>query len=171
MINIKLFVSDVDGVWTDGSFYYTKEGDASRKFNTKDSYGVALAKISKTPVLILSGEDSPIVMKRMGKLGLKHVELGVKNKLRALTSFCETRNIKLTEVAFLGDDMNDFQLIGKVGFFACPSDAYPLIKEISDKTLTKEGGMGCFREFVEYILEQQGSLETAYNMYLSQHGE
>lgn len=170
MNNIKLIVSDIDGVWTEGSFYYTKGGDSLRKFTTKDSYGVALAKISKIPVLILSGEENPMVKKRMEKLGLKHVKLGVKNKLGALTDFCKNLKIKLTEVAFLGDDMNDFHLIGKVGFFACPSDAYPLIKENANKILLKAGGHGSFREFVEYILQQQGILESAYKMYLSQNG-
>ena len=171
MKNIKLIVSDIDGVWTDGSFYYSKEGDSIRKFTTRDSYGVALAKISKIPVLILSGEENPMVKKRMKKLGLKHVKLGVKNKLGTLTEFCKYQKIKLTEVAFLGDDMNDFQLVGKVGFFACPSDAYPLIRKNADKILLTAGGQGSFREFVEYILQQQGHLESAYKMYLSQNGE
>ena len=169
MKNIKLIVSDVDGIWTDGSFYYTKEGDSLRRFTTRDSYGVALAKISKIPVLILSGEENPMVKKRMKKLGLKHVKLGVKNKLGSLNDFCTNQNIKLTEVAFLGDDMNDFHLLGKVGFFACPSDAYPLIREKADKVLSTSGGQGSFREFVEFILQQQGSLESAYKTYLSQH--
>ncbi len=171
MKNIKLIVSDVDGVWTDGSFYYTEEGDSLRKFTTKDSYGVALAKISKIPVLILSGEENPMVKKRMKKLGLKHVKLGVKNKLSALTDFCTNQNIKLTEVAFLGDDMNDFHLLGKVGFFACPSDAYPLIRENANKVLSTAGGQGSFREFVEFILQQKGTLESAYKTYLAQHEE
>ena len=171
MKNIKLIVSDIDGVWTDGSFYYTKEGDSARKFTTRDSYGVALAKISKIPVLILSGEENSMVKKRMKKLGLKHVKLGVKNKLGALTDFCKYQKIKLTEVAFLGDDMNDFHLVGKVGFFACPLDAYSLIRENADKILLTAGGQGSFREFVEYILQQQGHLESAYKMYLSQNGE
>ena len=142
--NIKLIVSDIDGVWTDGSFYYTKEGDSLRRFTTRDSYGVALAKISKIPVLILSGEENPMVKKRMKKLGLEHVKLGVKNKLGTLTDFCTHQNIKMTEVGFLGDDMNDFHLIGKVGFFACPSDAYSLIRENADKVLLSVGGGGEF---------------------------
>lgn len=171
MKNIKLIVSDLDGVWTDGSFYYTNEGDSLRKFTTKDSYGVALAEISKISVLILSGEENPMVKKRMEKLGLNHVKLGVKNKLGSLMDFCKHQNIKLTEVAFLGDDMNDFQLLGKVGYFACPSDAYPLIRENADKILVTAGGKGCFREFVEYILQQQGNLESTYKMYFSQNGE
>lgn len=171
MKNIKLIVSDIDGVWTDGSFYYTKEGDSLRKFTTRDSYGVALAMISKIPVLILSGEENSMVNKRMKNLGLKHVKLGVKNKLGTLADFCTNQNIKLTEVAFLGDDMNDFNLLGKVGFFACPSDAYPLILENANKILLTAGGQGSFREFVEFILKEQGTLESAYKTYLSQHGE
>ena len=171
MKNIKLIVSDIDGIWTDGSFYYTKEGDSLRKFTTKDSYGVALAKISKIPILILSGEENPMVKKRMKKLGLRHVKLGVKNKIGTLTDFCANQNIKLTEVAFLGDDMNDFNLIGKVAFFACPSDAYSLIREKADKILSTAGGQGSFREFVEFILQKQGILESAYKTYLSQHAE
>lgn len=167
----KLIVSDIDGVWTDGSFYYTQEGDSLRKFTTRDSYGVALAKISKIPVLIISGEENPMVKKRMKKLGIKHVKLGVTNKLGTLMGFCKHQNIKLTEVAFLGDDMNDFKLIGKVGFFACPSDAYPLIRENASKVLSTAGGQGSFREFVELILQKQGALESAYKTYLSQHGE
>ena len=107
----------------------------------------------------------------MKKLGLKHVKLGVKNKLGTLTDFCNNQNIKLMEVAFLGDDMNDFPLIGKVGFFACPSDAYPLIRENTDKVLSTAGGQGSFREFVEFILQQKGTLELAYKTYLSQNGE
>lgn len=169
MENIKLIVSDIDGVWTDGSFYYTNDGDSLRKFTTKDSYGVALARISKIPVLILSGEENLMVKKRMKKLGLKDIRLGVKNKLATLADFCANQNIKLTEVAFLGDDMNDAALLGKVGFFACPSDAYPRIKENANKVLSAEGGQGSFREFVEFILQRQGILESAYKTYLSQH--
>lgn len=171
MKNIKLIVSDIDGVWTDGSFYYTKQGDSLRKFTTKDSYGVVLANISKIPVLILSGEENPMVKNRMKKLGLTHVMLGVKRKLETLTDFCNDQNIKLIEVAFLGDDMNDFTLVGKVGCFSCPSDAYPLIREKANKVLSTAGGQGCFREFVELILHEQGILESAYKSYLSQHVE
>jgi YrbI family 3-deoxy-D-manno-octulosonate 8-phosphate phosphatase len=167
MKNIKLIVSDIDGVWTDGSFYYTKDGDSMRKFNTRDSYGIALANISKIPVLILSGEENPMVKKRMRKLGLKHIKLGVKNKFETLSNFCKYQKIKMNEVAFLGDDMNDFYLIGKVGFFACPSDAYPVIRENANKILLQAGGQGSFREFVEHILHEQGKLESAYKIYLS----
>ncbi len=169
MKNIKLICSDIDGVWTDGSFYYTKGGDSIRKFTTKDSFGVALANIMNIPILILSGENNIMVKHRMDKLGLENVKLGVQNKLKVLTEFCDSQSILLSEVAYLGDDMNDFHLIDKVGFFACPSDAYPLIRDKSNITLSKAGGSGSFREFVEYILEQQGLLDLAYSQYLSQN--
>jgi len=169
MKNIKLIVSDIDGVWTDGSFYYSAEGDSLRKFSTKDSYGVVLSTLAEIPVLILSGEKNAMVKQRMKKLGIKHLKLGVKNKTAALTAFCTERGIELQEVAFIGDDMNDYHLLGKLQLFACPADAYPAIKEKADKVLSTKGGEGVFREFVEYILQKQGVLGEVYEKYLKLH--
>lgn len=168
MKNIKLLVSDIDGVWTDGSFYYTEEGDSLRKFNTKDSFGVALARFSDLPILILSGEENAMVRKRMEKLGVDTVELGVKNKLDFLKDHCLKQNISLTEVAFVGDDMNDFKLLGQVGFFACPVNSYPRIKSEADMVLKTEGGKGAFREFVEFILNEKGLLDASYEKYIAE---
>ncbi|UBZ06845.1 HAD hydrolase family protein [Salegentibacter mishustinae] len=165
MKNIKLLVSDVDGVWTDGAFYYNENGDSMRKFNTKDSYGVSLATIVGLPILILSGEDNLFVRKRMEKLGIQDVVLGVEDKLPALRQYCDSSNISLSEVAYIGDDMNDLNLVDKVGFFACPCDAYYGIKNLSNLVLTTGGGMGAFREFVEEVLDGKGLLEDAYYTY------
>lgn len=162
----KLIVSDIDGVWTDNSFYYSKKGDTLRKFSTRDSYGVKLSQLMDIPILILSTEDNAMVRQRMEKLKIKHVKLGLRNKLRYLTHFCELHELQLNEVAFIGDDMNDFHLLEKVGFFACPSDAYPRIKENADAVLSTEGGNGVFREFVELLLEKDGKLDEAYERYI-----
>lgn len=164
-MKIKLIVSDVDGVWTDGSFYYSVEGDVQRRFTTKDSYGVKICQLLSLPILILSTENSPIVQERMTKLNIDNVLLGVKNKLLALTEFCEARGILLKEVAYIGDDMNDFHLLKKVGLFACPSDAYPLIQEKADLVLTTRGGSGAFRDFIETLFKREGMLEQAYSKY------
>lgn len=161
----KLLVSDIDGVWTNGSFYYTTEGDSIRKFTTRDSYGVRLCQLMEIPVLIISTEDNSMVEKRMEKLNIKYVKLGVRNKLRSIMKFCEQKQIDLSEVAYLGDDMNDFHLIGKLGFFACPFDAYPLIQKGANHILEAKGGEGAFREFVEHILSSAGQLEEAYHKY------
>ena len=163
----KLIVSDIDGVWTDGSFYYSREGDIQRKFTTKDSYGVKLCQIIGVPILILSTEENEMVKKRMLKLNIKYVELGIRQKLNSLSRFCEQKGIKLSEVAFIGDDMNDFHLMGKVGFFGCPADSYKQIKKKADLVLESKGGEGAFREFVEHLLNQEGLLKEAYNKFNS----
>lgn len=169
MKSIKLIVSDIDGVWTDGSFYYSGDGDSLRKFNTKDSYGIVLAALAEIPVLILSGEKNEMVKERMKKLGIKHLRLGIKNKTATLKTFCNERAISLDEVAFVGDDMNDYPLLGILNVFACPEDAYPVIKKKADKILSCKGGNGVFREFVEFILEREGTLQRTYSEYLKQH--
>jgi len=165
--NIKLLVSDIDGVWTDGSYYYNTNGDSFRKFNTKDSFGVALAKLVNLPIFILSGEDNEMVRSRMTKLKIEHYKLGVTSKLKVLIVHCAKLKIDLSEVAYLGDDMNDYNLINKVGVFACPSDAYLRIKAKADIVLETAGGDGAFREFVETILYGKGILDQAYELYLN----
>lgn len=163
----KLIVSDIDGVWTDGSFYYSSEGDAMRRFTTRDSYGVRLCQLNDLPILILSTEKNPMVEKRMEKLQIKHVRLGIRNKYKSLSGYCKQHEIDLSEVAYIGDDMNDFHLIGKVGFFACPADAYPQVKEKATLVLNARGGEGAFREFVENLLGQEGLLEQTYQKYVA----
>lgn len=165
--NIKLLVSDIDGVWTDGAFYYGSNGDSLRKFNTKDSYGVALAKLVKLPIFIVSGEDNEMVRSRLTKLNIEDFKLGVTNKLEVLMAHCSNLKINLSEVAYLGDDMNDYNLINKVGVFFCPSDAYIRVKANADVVLETTGGNGVFREFVETILHRKGILDQAYNSYLN----
>lgn len=162
----KLIVSDIDGVWTDGSFYYSSEGDIIRKFNTRDSYGVSLCRLRELPLMILSTEDNEVVRKRMQKLGVQHVNLGVRNKLEAILALCEEMKIGPSDVAYLGDDMNDYHLIGKVGLFGCPADAYPKIRGEAGLVLDKKGGEGAFREFVEKLLDREGKLEVTYDKYL-----
>lgn len=162
----KLIVSDIDGVWTNGSFYYTKEGDSLRKFTTRDSYGVSLCRLAGLPLLIISTESNDMVRERMNKLGIDQVELGVRNKLKVIRSYCEKLQLKLSEVAYLGDDMNDYHLLGEVGLFACPQDAYHVIKEKAGLVLRSAGGEGAFREFVETLLEREGKLQETYEKYI-----
>ena len=136
-----------------------------RKFNTKDSYGVMLAELAEIPVIVISGEESEMVRSRLQKLGIENFNLGVTDKLSWLKIFCRKRGISLSEVAFVGDDMNDYRLLNNVGFFACPADGYHLIREKSDLVLENRGGNGAFREFVEYLFKEQGILEELYFKY------
>lgn len=164
----KLIVSDIDGVWTDGSFYYSSEGDVMRKFTTKDSYGVSLCRLAGIPLMILSSEENEMVRKRLQKLKVEYVKLGVRNKIEAILSRCEELKITLSEVAFLGDDMNDHHLLEEVGLFGCPADAYPKIKANAGLVLKNKGGEGAFREFVESLLDQEGKLQKTYDAYIKE---
>jgi len=148
----KLILTDIDGVWTDGGMTYDTSGGESKRFNTSDSAGVLFAKLLNIPVGIVTGEETSIVKQRADKLGLNILHMGVKNKLSIAMNICDDLGISLSEVAYIGDDINDVRLLEVVGFSACPLNAPSYIQDIVDYVTSKKGGDGAFREFVEYIL-------------------
>jgi YrbI family 3-deoxy-D-manno-octulosonate 8-phosphate phosphatase len=153
---IKLLVLDVDGVMTDGGMYYSEKGDQIKKFNTKD--GMAIQHLTKNGyqvAIISSGYTTEMIQKRAELLGVQRVYVGRDPKLTVLNQFCEELGIELNQVAIIGDDVNDLPVIKKVGFSAAPSDAMNVVKSNVDVILTKKGGDGCVREFIDaYILAQ-----------------
>lgn len=148
----KLIITDIDGVWTDGGMYYDQTGNEWKKFHTYDSAGVLFAHKLKIPVAIVTGETTEIVKRRADKLKIDFLYQGVSNKLDVALEICKSLDITLDEVAFIGDDINDIELLRKVGFSAVPSSAPEYIKEMVSITLNKKGGEGVFREFVEKII-------------------
>ncbi len=148
----KLILTDIDGVWTDGGMYYDQTGNEWKKFNTSDSAGVLFAKKLNIPVGIITGEDTEIVKKRAKKLKINFLFMGVSDKVKIAHQIIEKLNISFEEVAYIGDDINDFFLLKKVGFSASPQNAPDYIKNIVDFVTKKKGGEGAFREFVEHIL-------------------
>ena len=162
-MNIKLMISDIDGVWTDGGMYYFDNGVEAKKFNTSDSAGILLAKIAGIDVIIVSGENSNATKDRMAKLNIKEYHLGVKNKVQLVEDIAKSRNIDLSEIAFIGDEVNDHALLRKVGFSSCPQSAPDYTKDIVNYITPSVGGMGAFRDFVIEILKRQGSFEDAFN--------
>ena len=162
--DIKIFFTDIDGVWTDGSMYYFEDGNEAKRFNTYDSAGVLLLKTLNIPVVIISSESSNMVKNRAKKLGIKDTMLGVKNKLKEAETFVQKLNYKMTDVAFIGDDINDLELLKKVGLSACPNNATELIKENVNWVLSKNGGEGVFREFVEKYLTSKKILNETIRM-------
>ena len=149
----KLIATDIDGVWTDGGMYYDQKGNEWKKFNTYDSAGVLFAKKLNIPIAIITGEDTEIVRRRAAKLKVDHLFMGVENKLIVLSELCRELSISLSEVAYIGYDINDIEILKNVGFSACPSSAPDYIKELVTIICSKKGGEGVFREFVETILE------------------
>ena len=153
-MSIKVFLSDVDGVLTDGGMYYTESGDEFKKFNCYDGMGMKLLQQRGYKVGILTSEDRKINRNRANKLNLDYQFHGIKNKLDFIVEFCEKENIDLSEIAYIGDDINCFDLLSKVGIAACPKNAIQKIKSIPNIIqLNSEGGNGAFREFAELYLK------------------
>ena len=162
-MNTKLIISDIDGVWTDGGMYYFNDGQEAKKFNTSDSVGVLLARIAKIELIIISGEDIPALRNRLSKLKIRDFHLGVKDKIALVEQLAAERNIGFDEIAFIGDEVNDFALLKRVGFAACPQSAPSYTKEIVDYVTPSVGGMGAFRDFVIEILKRAGKFEESFS--------
>jgi N-acylneuraminate cytidylyltransferase len=150
---VKLFITDVDGVLTDAGMYYSENGDAMKKFNTLDGMGMNLIREKGIEVGIITGENTPIVAKRAEKLKIKILHQGISDKLSVLKKIVRERGINLCEVAYIGDDINDLEILSAVGFPACPASAVPQIKAIPGiLKLSRSGGQGVVREYIEEIL-------------------
>jgi YrbI family 3-deoxy-D-manno-octulosonate 8-phosphate phosphatase len=168
MMNIKLIITDIDGVWTDGGMYYDKKGNELKKFNTSDSAGVAFLKAIKLPVAIITGEDTEIVKHRAEKLKIEYLFIAKRNKLKTATELVNRLGISLREVAFLGDDINDIPLLKEAGLSAVPANAKPYVKRHAGWVLKSNGGDGAFREFVERILRKNKLFQKALDTYLNE---
>jgi len=155
----KLVVTDIDGVWTDGGMYYDEHGNEWKKFHTYDSAGVLLLKKLQIPLAICTGETTNAVKRRAEKLKVDYVFQGVSDKKKIIIELCEKLNISLSEVAYIGDDLNDKEMLESSGYSACPSSAPDYIKHAAMVILSKKGGEGVFREFVEGILGADEILE------------
>ena len=148
----KLFLIDIDGVWTDGGMYYDQEGMELKKFHTYDSAGVLFAHHLGIPVGILTGENTNVVKRRADKLKIDYLYLGCKDKVAVAKELCAQLNITMQDVAYIGDDLNDMKLLNLVGWAGVPSSAPVYVQKLANVRLEKKGGEGVFREFVETIL-------------------
>jgi N-acylneuraminate cytidylyltransferase len=152
--NIKLFAIDVDGVLTDGGMYYSKKGEVLKKFNTKDGMGIELLQENNIVPVIITKEDSEIVLKRAEKLKIKEVYIGIKNKLKIIEKLTKKYNFEFENIAYIGDDINDLSILKNVGLSFAPNDATSEIKKIVNHVTFKKGGEGALREAIDYILSR-----------------
>lgn len=153
---IKLLLLDVDGTLTDGGVYVTASGDQFKRYNAKDGMGIKLAEKAGIKVGIISHSFvTEMVTTRAKDLGLKYVYVGQKPKMDILKSWMKDLNLDKQEVAFIGDDLNDKEIMQYVGQSACPADAVDQIKAISTIVLSKNGGHGAVREYIDnYLLNE-----------------
>ncbi|PLW92405.1 MAG: hypothetical protein C0592_10945 [Marinilabiliales bacterium] len=148
----KLLVLDIDGVMTDGGMIVNSDGTEAKKFNTKDGMAIKNAiKLGVEVGFISSGKNIDLIQYRADMLGVKHVYVGSSEKLDVLTEWCKNLNIPLSEVAYIGDDLNDLLVLQSVGLSACPADAVPAVRDVCSQILTRKGGEGCVRELVELM--------------------
>lgn len=152
---IKLVITDVDGVLTDSGLYYTKEGLVMKKFNVKDGMGTRRLKEFGFECGIISTDGADLIEARNKRLKMDFLITGTWNKLKKLEEICKEKNLELENVAYLGDDINDLEIINEVGFSAAPSDAVDSILNSVDYVCKRKGGDGVFREFAEIIIAAQ----------------
>ena len=151
---IKIFLSDVDGVLTDAGMYYTEKGDEIKKFSTYDGMAFKILQKKGVKVGIITTEDRQLNRNRAQKLSLDFDFHGADDKLKIIKELCKKQNINLNQVAYIGDDVNCFELLSNVGFPACPKNAVDKIKSIPNIIqLSQNGGSGVVREFVEIIIK------------------
>ena len=152
---IKIFLTDCDGCLTDGGMYYSEHGDELKKFNTRDGMGFALLHKKRIVTGIVTSENVDLNRRRAQKLKLDVLEAGCRDKVAAVKVLCEKYNASLENVAYIGDDINDLDVIKIVGYGCCPADAMPQIREAAKYVTKAKGGEGVIREVVERIIGEE----------------
>ena len=155
IFKIRLIVYDFDGVMTDNKLYIDQNGKETVQVNRADGLGVAEIKKLGIEQIIISTEENPVVSARASKLCIPCLQ-GIKNKKMALIDYCKENDIDLENVAYVGNDINDQDVMRNVGITFCPADAHDSIKAISDRVLKTKGGHGVIRELLDLINEQKG---------------
>lgn len=165
---IKLLITDVDGVLTDGGIIYDDNGLEYKRFNVRDGFIVELLRKNGILVGAITGRNSRVVENRCEELNFDFHYHGVRDKASKLQEILEVLEIQIEEVSYIGDDLIDLPLIQKVGFSACPADAMPYISSHVDFVSTLNGGQGVFREVADLILQSKGLLSGIIGKYLNQ---
>lgn len=156
---IKMFLTDCDGCLTDGGMYYSEHGDEQKKFNTRDGMGFALLRNKGIVTGIVTSENVDLNRRRAQKLKLDVLEAGCKDKVAAVKTLCEKYNVSLENVAYIGDDINDLDVIKMVGYGCCPADAMPQVRDAARYVTKAKGGEGVIREVVENMRGEENEAE------------
>ena len=151
--NISIVLTDVDCVLTDGGMYYTENGDIMKKFHTRDGMGVSLLRKKKISTIIITKEKTKFVKKWAKNMNVEKLYDGIQKKEDLVIKICNKYNVTLQELAYIGDDVNDLELLKKVGLSATPADGITDAKKICNYICKSKGGEGAFRELADLILE------------------
>ncbi|WP_373032119.1 KdsC family phosphatase [Sulfurovum sp.] len=160
-MSIKLIVLDVDGTMTDSRITYSEHGDEIKSFNVKDGLAIASWRKLGRHVAIITGRSSDIVARRAKELRIEHFYQGIHNKKEVLESLLEKMDLTMDNVAAIGDDLNDLQMLKAAKMSFVPRDSSAYVDKIATVILTKRGGDGAVREMIEHLIVKEG-LEEKY---------
>ena len=163
---VRLAAFDVDGVLTDGSLYYTDEGEELKAFNVRDGHGLKLLQEGGIAVAIITSRSSKLVTHRMKNLGIEHVYQGVAAKREAMDALLKKFNLDWPAAGYMGDDVIDLPVLTRCGFAASVPEAPALVRRHAHWVAATAGGRGAVREFAEYVLHAQGKLDALMAQYL-----
>ena len=158
---IKAIALDVDGVLTDGGFWWGPDGQEWKRFSFADVMGVSLARKAGLIVALISGEESPLVDRFAAKMGITDVHKGCKDKGGALREFARRHDLGLEEICFMGDDVNDLGAMALAGVAASPANGRPAVLDHADFVAARGGGDGAVREFVDLVLAERAAFLDA----------
>ena len=159
--SIKYIVVDVDGTMTDGGIYYDDSGDELKKFCTKDAVGYFTAHRVGIKILVLTGRECPATTRRLNEMKVDFLFQGITSKYIFLQKFMLENNIYKSEIAYIGDDLNDYRPMQLTDFIGCPADACDEVKKISDYVSSVKGGYGAVRDIISFLLKQRNEWDFA----------
>lgn len=152
---IRIVLTDVDGVLTDGGMYYSQKGDVLKKFYVRDGMGVTLLRKNNIHTIIVTKEKNETIRQWSSRMKIKKLYDGVVDKETIVLKVCKYFGVTPKQIAYIGDDVNDIGLLKKVGLSATPNDGIKEVKSICDYICKNDGGKGAFRELVDLILLTQ----------------
>ncbi len=165
MENITTIFLDIDGTLTDGKVYLDNGKNEFKSFDVKDGLMVVSTIELGYDIIIMTGRQSQVVARRAEELGIKEFYQGIRNKKEAVEKLMEEKGFSYENLAYLGDDLNDYAVMDKCAFAGCPADAVGEIKDISDFISEFKGGNGAVREILSYILQKKGDYEKVLGFF------
>jgi 3-deoxy-D-manno-octulosonate 8-phosphate phosphatase (KDO 8-P phosphatase) len=162
---IRMIVSDLDGVWTDGRIIYTGDAGETKEFNVRDGLGVKIAQRAGIEVAVLTSRSSKAVSRRCSELGIGRLVQGAGEKASALRKISAEADLSLGEILYIGDDLPDLAPMALAGLSAAPSDAAEEVARSADWLLDSRGGAGAIRELIERLLRERGEWDRVVDSF------
>ncbi len=165
--DIRLIISDVDGVWTDGKIIYAGDRTEIKAFNVRDGLGAKLAQRAGITVALLTSRHSQALERRARELGITEIHQGASNKLEAAERLAQRLGVAFEHILYAGDDLPDLAPMTRVAISAAPADAAPEVRGVATWKLESAGGAGAFREVVERLFRERGEWDALVREFAS----